>query len=486
MSGHDIAAYDAVLDALDGPDRTAAERAVALDAAAELVGGRLVAHDSGTTVRAARALRTALACLADFERWEVDTAAAAVDAERHRRSAEYKARAAAKDLEGDDPVVGPLQAILERIAAVRDLGERTGLREDLARMPVPLSLIDAPRASRAVTPPTGPTQTPPAPRAAIIPAIDGSPVTWAHAIAPGRVHELEVEARVLEWPAESTELVLRFLSLWPRSAVEVTDLHLARPEEATDGVRVAHGTTHLALHAAAADPQKPVNLTIEGQLISNDTGGAPLRLLGHHELAVRTFDPKNDVITGAPALDERILAMLARLRAEQVAPDEQEPFGRFLGAIARASVRMVMEREFPAGSNPTEAEFQRELLKRVGMAAELGGRVQEHAWQAGGPTDLMHDGVVAELKVERGDPATLENASRYMSQATQYASGGQRQLSILVILDMTPKAAPPGVLANTVGWLEPAVHGLTDPAYPSLVGTIIINGNLPIPSAWSR
>jgi hypothetical protein len=481
MSSRELTGYEAFLDALEDTSASAEKRASALDQASGLIRDWPAAHDPGVTARAARAMATALSCLADFERWEADTAAAEVDAERHRRSAEFKARREVDGLDAADPVLGALKGVLERIVEVRALEQRTGLREMLARIPVPMALIDAPAAPRAASARRAPA---PTPRAAIIPAIDGSPVTHAHAIEPGRVHELEVEARVLDWPERAEELVLRFLSHWPRTAVEVTDVHLARPQEETDGVRIVRGMAHLALHAASADPTKPVRLTVEGQL-SGDADAPPLRLLGHRELAVRTFDPERDVITGAPALDERIAAMLAELREHHLAPREQEPFGRFLGAIARAAVRIQMEREFPEGTNPTEKDFQQELLKRVAMASELGGRVQEHAWQAGGPTDLSHDGVVAELKVERHTAATVENAARYMAQPTQYASGGQRQLSILVILDMTTKDAPPGVLANTIGWLEPALHGLEDPAYPSRVATVIVNGNLPLPSSWS-
>lgn len=484
MTSEDLATYDVLFEAVETSGRTPDERAVALDAAADAMGGRAAAHDAGVTARAARALATALECLADLERWEANTVSAAVDAERHRRSAEYKARIVASELDASDPVLGPLRGILERIAAVRDLHERAGLREDLGRTPVPLPLIDPPPApftGRRSS--SGPTPLPP--RAAIITALDGSPVTWAHAVTPGRVHELDVEVRVLDWPAEAGELVLRFLSRWPRSAVDVTEIRIPRPDQEIEGIRIARDTGHLALHAAAADPATPVRLTIEGQLVMADGGGAPLRLLGHRELAVRTFDPAADVITGAPALDERILAMLAELRDQNIAPNERQAFGRFLGAIARAGMRIVAEREFPEGSNPSEREFQAELLKRVAMAPELGGSVQEHAWQGGGPTDLAHDGVVAELKVERAQPATMERAADYMAQATQYASAGQRQLSILVILDMTPKQAPPGVLANTVGWLHPALHALDDPAFPSRVAVVIVNGNLPRPSAWS-
>ena len=41
----------------------------------------------------------------------------------------------------------------------------------------------------------------------------------------------------------------------------------------------------------------------------------------------------------------------------------------------------------------------------------------KHAWQGGGPIDLVRDGVVAELKLEKDTPVTLENASRYLARA---------------------------------------------------------------------
>ena len=34
--------------------------------------------------------------------------------------------------------------------------------------------------------------------------------------------------------------------------------------------------------------------------------------------------------------------------------------------------------------------------------------------------------------------------------------------------------------------MKPALAGLDDPRFPSLVGVIIINGNLPVPSGYSR
>ena len=57
---------------------------------------------------------------------------------------------------------------------------------------------------------------------------------------------------------------------------------------------------------------------------------------------------------------------------------------------------------------------------------------------------------------------------------------------MLVVLDHGRKEAPPGVIDNNIDWLKPRLHGRGDPQYPSFVGVLIINTNLPVPSAWSR
>lgn len=225
---------------------------------------------------------------------------------------------------------------------------------------------------------------------------------------------------------------------------------IERPSEATAGIWTGVGSGHLVLHAGAADPLTAITLAVDAEL-TGDAGTRTIPVLGQGDLTLRAVDPASDVLTGAPVVDTRGLEMLAELREAAIAPSEQPALGRFFGAIARAGVRIVAEREFPAGSNPVEADFQRELLKRVAMAQELGGRVQKRAWRGGGPTDLIHDGLVAELKIEKETPVTLESAKDYLGQATRYASAGQRQLSIVAILDMTPMDAPPGVLANMLG-----------------------------------
>jgi len=117
---------------------------------------------------------------------------------------------------------------------------------------------------------------------------------------------------------------------------------------------------------------------------------------------------------------------------------------------------------------------------------EIGGRLTRGDPVAGGFDDLLHDDIIAELKVSRGKPITVDDCARYVGQPTQYGVSRGSQLSILVVLDHGRKIAPPGVIDNYIDWLKPRLHGLDDPRYPALVGVLIINTNLSVPSAWSR
>lgn len=60
------------------------------------------------------------------------------------------------------------------------------------------------------------------------------------------------------------------------------------------------------------------------------------------------------------------------------------------------------------------------------------------------------------------------------------------RLSILVVLDMSRKVLPIGTPENYLFVLGPKQHGMTDPRSLSVVVTLVINGNLPVPSSWSR
>lgn len=130
--------------------------------------------------------------------------------------------------------------------------------------------------------------------------------------------------------------------------------------------------------------------------------------------------------------------------------------------------------------------FHDELETRLQADTELGGRLTRRDAVAGWFGDLLHDDVIAELKVARDKPVTIDDCAKYLGQPAQYGIGRGIQLSVLVVLDHSRKEAPPGVIDNYIGWLKPSLHGLDDARYPSLVGVLIVNTNLPVPSTWSR
>lgn len=159
---------------------------------------------------------------------------------------------------------------------------------------------------------------------------------------------------------------------------------------------------------------------------------------------------------------------------------------RFFTAISLAAQAIQADRAYGEGKRLSEAAFHDDLERRLRLDATLGGRLERRTPAGGGFLDLLHDGINAEMKVENDKPASIDGAAKYMGQPVQYATDRGSQLSILCVLDRSAKRAPVGELPNYFGWLIPALHGLDDARYPSRVGTVIINANLPVPSRWLR
>jgi hypothetical protein len=147
---------------------------------------------------------------------------------------------------------------------------------------------------------------------------------------------------------------------------------------------------------------------------------------------------------------------------------------------------MMWEPKYKRGTKVLEREFHDDLHAGLKADPELSGRVERGTPLALGFLDVRHDGITAELKVERRTPVTKETAPKYIGQPTQYASADGARLSILCVLDMTSKICPVGTPENYVFPLPPALHGLTNPEAPSLVVAIVINVNNPTPSFRSR
>jgi len=115
----------------------------------------------------------------------------------------------------------------------------------------------------------------------------------------------------------------------------------------------------------------------------------------------------------------------------------------------------MFEKTFKRGTRVTEAEFHDGLERLLRADPELQNRLTRRDTVAGGFDDLLHDDIIAELKVSRGAPIAVSACARYVGQPTQYGVGRGSQLSVLVVLDHGRKEAPPGVIDNYIDWLKP-------------------------------
>jgi hypothetical protein len=231
----------------------------------------------------------------------------------------------------------------------------------------------------------------------------------------------------------------------------------------------------------------PLTFTLLTELVSSAGGQRhPVRTVGQRELRLWASDDPSSFFTAYEQLDQCVARIFSLIwNNDALGPEsERKAFMRFLRGLLRAGTSM-QARAIYRDATPDERRFQRDLLVLLDQQDALHGCVEEGTEVGGGETDLVHEGIVAELKVEKTTPVTEENVAQFLGQTTSYSPGLGSQLGIAVILDLSEKTSPLGHPANYVHWLEPKLHGITDPAYPSHVAVLVVNGRTPLPSDFA-
>jgi hypothetical protein len=270
--------------------------------------------------------------------------------------------------------------------------------------------------------------------------------------------------------------------------IELPTFSWDRPAEADIDPDVSgEGTLILRFNLGAGQPAPPFRVSLrwrgerDGAFLSEHVDVA-----GHTELRFRPFDATRDFLTKDRVYDEKLLALYDRLRAAGFDEEQLQAFCRLFTAICRAGISITWSKKYKRGTSVRERDFHDDLFERLSNEPELGGRVERGSPLALGYLDVRHDGITAELKIEKRVPVTSDSARHYMSQPAQYGSADGSRLSILCILDMSEKTSPLGSPENYFFPLQPAIHGVNEPTAPPLVVTIVINGNVPVPSWYSR
>ncbi|WP_194904368.1 hypothetical protein [Catenulispora rubra] len=403
------------------------------------------------------------------------------------QAAQRRAHILRSELEAaPDTEPGSLREILTAVEAAADAATAEAAWQSLAAIPVPVSLVGTSLipeqfASRAPSMPSAPP-----PRAVCVATMHDVPITDVLVVRPGEIYHLGMTVRLLDVPDWAERCIVEPVTTLGRDALTLPRYEFEIVDGAVDDVGVMlNGEAPLHCSVEQAIMASPLDCPVQVRLIGEGREER-IEVAGLSRLELRPFDPSRDALTDHEQTDGRLLSMFAALDAPMFDAEDVRAFCRFFSACVRAAQTIMFKKVFQRGTRVTEAQFHDELERWLLADPEIDGRLTRRDRVAGGFDDLLHDDIIAELKVSRGNPITVDDCARYVGQPTQYGVGRGSQLSVLVVLDHSRKAAPPGVIDNYIDWLKPRLHGLADPRYPALVGVLIINTNLPVPSQWSR
>lgn len=389
----------------------------------------------------------------------------------------------------DDPLVAELRALTLRVQSVRQTDD-DAIREmsEWAGVSMPLVVVEgSPLQPVRHDDDESPATMTPAPVAVALVSIDDGLLTGPAVLRPHTVYKIGVELWVENRPEWASRVEVEFVGALSPQDVNLPVLTIPLDPD-YKGVLRGDGTLVLRFSLPAGRPAPP--FAVIARWAGMDDDGHPkyqrLDVAGHAQIRIRPFDETRDQLTSVDVIDERLLALYSKLVDTGYPDDELQAFARLFTAVCRSGFRRTWDRRYKRGARVTERMFHDDMYDDLLDDPTLEGRVERGSPLGLGYLDLRHDKITAELKVERYVPVTRTSAPRYMGQATQYAAADGRHMSILAILDMSPKELPIGTPENYLFTLVPAQHGLQGPDAPSVVAVVVVNGNLPVPSTWSR
>jgi hypothetical protein len=319
----------------------------------------------------------------------------------------------------------------------------------------------------------------------VIAFLDGAPLVSPQLVRKDTLYTLKFCVRGEAWPPNATRLSLDLLTTCPSGTYEVSGFTLPRPQrlEQYEGELPGEIVFKAPQSVLAENLVFTVRCAFQGEKSDN----IPVPTIGHNEVQFRVDSPDSALLaSGYRNMDLHVSELIRDLLKQ--CPSVQSELAElmpllgslvaFLGACAQGGI-------FKGVSKLSESEFQKESVNFLRM--RLGQDIQEHPHQAGGITDVRFRGVVTELKVERKNGDRNVIAQSYCPQGTQYQGVEARQVSVALILDLTPKVLPPGDIRNDIMLVDVATHGGPDnkKKYPSKAFVFVINGNTADPSSYS-
>jgi len=303
----------------------------------------------------------------------------------------------------------------------------------------------------------------------VIVFLDHAPIASPQLLKSNILYPLLFRVRGLVWPDDAVRLRLDLLTTCPPSAFSVSEFTLDRPRCIENGEYHGELAGQIIFNSGQSSLLDDLVFTVRGAFETSDGHFKEIPVIGHSELRLRvTNEDRHPLMTGNRRLDRHIEELVTKLLKDCPKVREELPdLLEMLQALTRLLATYAQEAIYKGRNDVPESQFQEMVLRDLRFM--LGQDVQEHPSQAGGITDIKYRGVIVELKVEKENGDREYISKKYTSQSVQYAGVEARQVSILLVLDLTSKDKPPGDIRNDIILTDVETHGGGDEAkeFPS-------------------
>ena len=325
------------------------------------------------------------------------------------------------------------------------------------------------------------------PMARVSMSLDRTPIVSPQILSPNVNYTLDFHVRGLVWPEDAVRLKLSFSTTYPDSEFTASDFYVDRPNSLGVAEYEGEVSGYIGFKSALSNVLDDVRLRVHGAFETSEGQLSEVPIIGHDELCVSIVDQVGrQPWTGNRPLDRHIFRLVKDMLSDYPSVrDELPELLDILPALGSLLSTYAQEAIYKGQNDLEEGSFQKQVIRDLRL--RLGQDVQEHPAQAGGITDIRYRGVVIELKVERQDGDRNRMASKYVEQVAQYTGVEARQVSVSLVLDMTPKDKPPGDIRNDILLVDVDTHGGSneEKQYPSKAFVFVVNGNTKNPSEYS-
>lgn len=295
------------------------------------------------------------------------------------------------------------------------------------------------------------------------------------------IHSLEVQLTATRWPAGCVGMRVFFVTTMNPDLYTIDEFEIRLYHDRTSGS--ASGSLVLKYPQSNT---RPVVLKAAVELLGGPQPPLEMTLIGQNELRLLPIESyRYPRLSGYPTIDAQIPPIMQQVEEHiRLEADCRGDLLDLLVALTRYAGMTVQGGVFKGRDVAEVADFQPHVRDQLRML--LGPSVSEGTERAGGETDLVYNNIVVELKVERKLKDRGRLRRKYIEQPAQY-SAHSLPVSIVCILDVVEKTAPPGNIANNLFVELPELHGFegSQPSYPSVVIVLIIDGNTKRPSDYS-